>query len=347
MSVINKMLQDLDRRHAIGTVSGAFSARQVRAVASTPGHEWFWRVVALLTLLALAWAGWVAYQLRPPRALVTPRAEQAAANVRPGPLSASSAVPTPTPSPIPLPPAPPELFRLAESLETPIVEAPATPDKTAEPVVHREIKPLARLSTPTVDKRERPRSAGQEAEARFRAGVNRLNQGRASEAAQDFAAALASDPSHEPARQALVAMHLERREIDAAQRLLEDGLAMRPAQPQFATVLARILVERGDYPAAAAVLSRTRDSGVNDAEYQLLLGTILQRLGRHSEAVDAFQNAGRLARQPSATWVALAFSQEALGRKAEALRAYQQSLDTDPVTPDLRSYAESRIRALK
>ena len=107
MSVINKMLQDLDRRHAIGTVSGAFSARQVRAVASTPGHEWFWRVVALLTLLALAWAGWVAYQLRPPRALVTPRAEQAVANIRPGPLSASSAVPTPTANPIPLPPAPP------------------------------------------------------------------------------------------------------------------------------------------------------------------------------------------------------------------------------------------------
>ena len=43
----------------------------------------------------------------------------------------------------------------------------------------------------------------------------------------------------------------------------------------------------------------------------------------------------------------MAFSQEALGRKTEALRAYQQSLDAETVTPDLRSYAESRIRALK
>ena len=44
MSLINKVLRDLDRRHAI--TGGEEAALKVRAVeARGPSHEWFWRLV--------------------------------------------------------------------------------------------------------------------------------------------------------------------------------------------------------------------------------------------------------------------------------------------------------------
>jgi len=346
MSVINKMLQDLDRRQAVPADGAADGGRNVRAVRlGGGGHEWFWRTIAFLMLLALAWVAWVAYQLQP-RPLATELAQQSARarptqpakTAAPTPIAAAPAKPVAA-AEVP-PPPPPELFKLAQSIQTPI-GAPAAP------AAKRELKVPAQTGGLQVNKRDRPRSATEDAEIAFRAGVNRLNQWRASEAAQQFTSALAIDPRHHGARQALIAVHLERRELDAAQRLLTEGLALFPGNAQFATVLARIRVEHGDYPGAIDLLLRTREAGLADAEHQMLLGAVLQRAGRHAEAVSAFQNAARLVDQPAATWVAMGISYEGLGAKPEALRAYRQSLAAGPASTEVRSYAENRIRALK
>ena len=114
----------------------------------------------------------------------------------------------------------------------------------------------------------------------------------------------------------------------------------------FAAVLARVLVERGDYRGAANVLGATRNAAAGDAEYQLLYGAVLQRLGRHAEAVEAFERAARITNQPGVIWVALGISLEAVGNRAEALQAYRRSLGAGPLAQDARAYAESRVRAL-
>ena len=353
MSLINKMLQDLDRRNAMSSAPDAVPPPHVRAVrAPGTGHEWFWRVVAFLVLIAVAWVGWVAYQIKP-RPLATDlalslgeeaRRRPAAPPVRPAPavVAEKPAAPAPVPVPAPAPvAAPPELFKLALSIDTPITERAPKP----APVQQAAPKPAATPPVPRVTKRERTSAPADEAEALFRHGVSLLNQARISEAQDDFMAALFRHPGHEAARQALIAIRIERRQIDEARRLLEEGLALNPAQTQFATVLARIHVERGDYRSAANVLTLPGEAARNDADYQLVLGAVLQRLGRHAEAAEAFQNAARVGSQAGTTWVALGISLEAIGRKTDAVQAYKRSLG-GPMAQDARSYAESRIRAL-
>ena len=95
------------------------------------------------------------------------------------------------------------------------------------------------------------------------------------------------------------------------------------------------------------MLNAAREAGRNDADYQLLLGAVLQRLGRHAEAADALHNAVELKKQPAATWVALGVSLEVAGRKAQAVEAYRRSLLAGASNQDTRSYAETRIRALR
>lgn len=384
MSLINKMLQDLDARNAAPT-DDALAAKQVRTVRpAADRHEWFWRILAALVLAAVGLVAWVAWQMQP-RKLATDLAFSAAEEARrkaaakaskPAPASKSvlaaapepapqPAAPVETPQPVPVEVARPaperapppgtaqsrtELFKLAQSIDTPIPER-AAPRPAATATVAKA-PPPAQLATAApsepasrLSKRERPRSESEEAEALFRHGVTLLKQRRTSEAQENFAAALARFPRHEAARQAQVSVLLERRQVEEARRLLEEGLALNTAQVQFATVLARIQVESGDYRGAAGILAPAANAARDDAEFQVLHGAVLQRLGRHAEAAEALQNATRISAQPGATWVALGVSYEALGRKPDAVQAYRRSLSA-PIAQDVRSYAENRIRAL-
>jgi MSHA biogenesis protein MshN len=340
VSVINKMLQDLDRRQALGAAADTTLVRASSVKAG--GHEWLWRILVVLLAAALAWMGWVAIQLWPRKPLVTELAFQAAAEAR----ARAAAKPAPAPAPAPVPVAreetkPPasEPLRLAVQLETPVKEA------LPEPVKPEVAKPAAAKSS--VDKRERARSASDNAEAHFRRAVLLLSHGRVSEAEAELAAALRADAAHGAARQAYVATLLEQGRIDAAQRLLQQALALNPEQPTFALTLARIHAGRREYATALEILERAAAAGAGNADFQAMRGAVLRSVGRHGEAVEAYQNALRDGRQPPATWIGLAISLESLGRRSEAALAYRRALAGGPIAQEAREYAENRARALE
>lgn len=372
MSVINKMLQDLDRRQALGT--GAEAAVVRASSAGSGGREWFWRVLGVLLAAVLVWLGWVAVQLMPRKPLVTELAFQAATEARsraavtpaldaaPAP-AAAPAVSAPAPAaPAPLEAAPVEeakpaaapvvsdALRLALQLETPVQERAAEPKRPESP------KPSARpapkpaplsAATGTVDRRDRSRTAVDNAEAHFRRAALLLSHGRVSEAEEQLAAALRVDPAHAAARQAYVALLFEQRRLDVARRLLQEALAMNPEQPTFALALARIHAGEREFGAALEVLDRAGPATGN-ADFQAMRGAVLQRVGRHGDAVEAYQNALRAGgAQPATTWIGLAISLESLGRRSEAAMAYRRALTVGPIAQEAREYAEGRARALE
>jgi MSHA biogenesis protein MshN len=357
VSVINKMLQELDRRNAAASGESERGPQAVKPVRSArTGHEWFWRITAVLVLISVAWVGWVAYQLQP-RTLVTPLALRAAppapqpAVAKPAPEPEPVAVaPEPASKPEPVEPAtrPSETFKLARSIETPIAEpkpkvkAPAPAAAKAEPTAKA---PVA-MTKPLVDKRERGKSVNEASDAHFRRAAALLNQGRVSEAEEHLIAALQADPSHVPARQAYVALLLEQQRVDAALRVLREAVAVNPSQPTFSLALARIHVEQRDYRLALEVIDKA-GSAAQSADFQALRGAVLQRLGRHGEAVSAYQKAVLGAPHAAGNWTALGISLEALGRSAEAAQAYQRALGAGPIAAELREYAQARIRALQ
>jgi MSHA biogenesis protein MshN len=369
MSVINKMLQDLDRRQALGA---AADTNVVRASGTkSGGREWFWHLLVVLLAAALAWMGWVAFQLMPRKPLVTELAFQAAAEAKTRAAAAKPSAPAPAPA-APAPAAPvaaaapveepkpvADTLRLAVQLETPVkeparpeaaqVEPPKAEPAKAEPAklaVKKPAPPQQVAAKGTVDKRDRPRAPADNAEPHFRRAVLLLNHGRVSEAEDQLVAALRADPAHAAARQTYTALLLEQQRVDAAKRLLQDALALDPEQGTFALALARIHVEHRDYTAALEVMERA-GSVARNADFQALRGAVLQRLARHGEAVEAYQNAIRGGAQPATTWVGLGISLEGVGRRGEAALAYRRALAAGPIAPEAREYAESRARALE
>ena len=198
-----------------------------------------------------------------------------------------------------------------------------------------------------VEKHELTQAPMQRAEVEFRRGAAFLQQGRVSDAEARFAVAVALDPSHEQARQALAAMLIEQRRLEEARKLLQDGLTSNPRQEQFTVALARIYIERADYPAALEVLNRRRDGARPSAEHDALLGSVLSRMGRDREAVDAYHAALQVAPDKGGTWIGLALSLETLDRRAEAADAYRRALASGALTADVKQYAEQKVRQLR
>lgn len=414
MSVINQMLQDLDRRQALPAGEPGASARTVHPVEAPPRRRvWFWSVVSVLLVALVAWAGWVLYWIVP-RPLTTELASKAAEEARRKPPKLVASVPAVLPAPAPVaqapavaplqaPPVAPvqppplaavpaaatpspgaasavtgaqrpaatgtEMLRLAESIATPIPEPrnaepaaePVQPDRPA-PAARRPAPPQptslanARLSgssvpkaadKPKVQRTERIGTPAERAEAEFRQAVGALKLGRNGEAEMRFAKAIELDRTHRGARQALVAMHIERGELEAARRLLQDGLAIEPAQPDFAIALGRILFERKEYAAALAVLDRSAAAAADVADFHVLRGTVLQRLGRHAEAADAYQAALQARDTLPQAWVGLGISLEALNRRPEAGEAFRRALLAGPMSTEVKTFAEQRVRALR
>jgi MSHA biogenesis protein MshN len=240
------------------------------------------------------------------------------------------------PAPVPAPaPAPAEPLKQAAE---PAKPAPSKPKALAA------AKPAAKTS---VDKRDRARTASDTAEAHFRRAALLLSHGRVSEAEEQLIGALHADPRHTAARQAYISLLLDQQRIAAARRSLQDALALDVAQPTFALALARIHAAERDYAGALAVLERSASVG-QGSEFQAFRGAMLQRLGRHPEAVEAYQNAlGNGGGSAATAWVGYGISLEALGRRGDAAQAYRRALASGPIAAEAREYAENRARALE
>ncbi|HUJ85964.1 MAG TPA: tetratricopeptide repeat protein [Burkholderiales bacterium] len=372
MSLINKMLQELDRRHAVASPNADVMTQQIEPVAAgRRRRDLFWLILGLELAVALGWLAWTSYQLRP-QSVVTELALRTAGGVSgtvqpvrpPAPTPAQRPAPPPAPTPVPAPaasiapaqispPAPQpanDTLKLAQSIERAI--PPPRPRTVPNSIERRHVpKPPpsepVEDAQPQVEKRPHPSTPAQDAQAEFRRAVQLLNQGRVSEAEQALTEALATDPSQAPARQALVSLLIDQRRLNEAQRLLQEGLTLDPAQVQFATVLARIYVERADYGSALGVLRSCKGDVSRDAEYNTLLGAVLQHMSRPREAADAYRAALRAAPQAGTAWIGLGLSLAAQDHRPEAAEAFRRAVATGSLSQEVKDYAEQQLRRLQ
>jgi len=375
MSIINKMLQELDRRHARAAPPGQSLHPEVRAVgAARTSGEWFWRTIAALMLMAASWTIWVIYQLQP-RSIATELAHRAAESSRlrtaaasapargkgeaPVAAAATTVAPQAQYEPAAAKPepeglaAPMDTLRLALAIDTPLAPRPvrrvstaSAPQARAAAAPKPRTEPV-RAAHPRIEKRERDRTPADRAENYFRRAAQMLERGRVVDAEDALLAALNADGAHQAARQTLIALYLEQGRIDEARRQLQEGLAFNPDYAPFAIALARIHVDRGDYVTALSVLGKAAAAGKGNADFHALHGAVLQRLGRYGEAAEAYRLALGTGPQSGTAWVGLALSLDAQGKGPEAAEAFRRGLASGSLSGEVRAYADQRLRQLR
>lgn len=372
MSLVNKMLRDLDARRAgdaeRGTLPAAVTPLEAPAGSSRRGV-----VLGAAAVLGVVGAGAAAFYLGllpgnhgapAPASLPSPPVPPVlAAAPAQAPLAPAAVPPAP---PAAVVPGVPDLGAPALKLDIDLARLPAAkpmavaakppvaakPAKTARPAP-AAVPPatpataagsLATADEPRIDKQLYQPSAAERAEAEFRRGQLAQRQGAADEAIVRYRAALAEQSEHVASRQALVGMLIERRRYDEAEEALRRGLAQFPRQPYWPMTLARLKVERGDTPAALDVLHRQSAAGEASADYQGFHGALLQRVGRPAEAVERYATATRLAPNEARWWAGLGIALEGSGRAAEARSAFERARGLPGLPAELAAHIEQRLK---
>ncbi len=205
---------------------------------------------------------------------------------------------------------------------------------------------VAMVEPPRIDKRVTS-TPMERAEVEYRRGITLVNQGRVSEGLEGLRAALAIEPGHETARHTFVTLLMEQRRYDESYTLLQKGLELNPGNSVFASLVARILIERRDLNGALSILRKYSPSATGNADYHALAAAVLQRMGRHAEAVDEYQAALKISPQSGPWWVGLGISQEGADRRKEAAASFKRAQSVGGLSPDLVAFVDQRLRQLQ
>jgi MSHA biogenesis protein MshN len=171
-----------------------------------------------------------------------------------------------------------------------------------------------------------------------------LSQGRSEEAEEALRAALNEDPSYDGARQTLVGMLVEQKRVDEAKKLLQDYLAAKPNHTGFATLLARLQIDRGDNIGAVATVTHTLPYAADNADFLGFAAALMQRVGRNAEAIEQYRAALRLRPDSAVWWMGLGISLQANEQKNDALDAYRRALSGGSLSPELQTFVEQRVK---
>lgn len=375
MSVINQVLLDLEKRRASPAERGTVP-NHVRALPdSGRSTHWVWIAGAAAAAAATAAAAWMVMggpgtarvgqpAPRTGAEVAIERVVTASAGVELSPQSAREPVAAfqlsfelsnpPADPPAPLPTsrvlAKPEADSAAGADQPGPKAAARLSQSRPDPAVVAAVKsaPKAALDAkPEIKKQVREPSSRERAEDEYRRATAVLHQGRHAEAQEGFEAALNLNPAFHAARQALVGLMVGARRLGDAERLLQEGIAIAPAQIGFAMALARLQVDRGEAVEATATLRKGLEYAQGSPDYGAFLAALLQRQGRHEEAIEQFQAALRARPGAGVWWLGLGISLQAVNRGAEAQDAYRRARAANNLSPELSAFAEQRIKQLQ
>lgn len=373
MSLINQMLQDLEKRQPGGETHPLSS---VRAVPRYRRVSYFWPLLLLLAVTAgvLAW-----------------RLLQAPASPEPAPVIAAASAPSPplAAEPLPVAESPAEIpAEPAQAAGTAIPGPPSAPSLPAAQPVLKESTVLtfpdrltalppaplpasqpasapAQVALPalqktasaahsaasddgvpvSVAKQIKELTPQQRAESEYRKALAFIQQGRVTEATDALGTALQQDARHAAARQTLIGLLVETRRFGEAEHRLQEGLNLDRSQPELAMTLARLQVERDDTDAALTTLERSQSAAADRADYHAFMAALLQREGRHADAIEHYRQA--LRRSFSAVWqMGLGISLQEEGRFQEAREAFNRAKSANTLSPELQSFVEQRLKQL-
>ena len=268
MSVINQVLNDLEKRGASSPPGGA----AIRVVPVRRNSRLLW-LIGLLVIMGLLLAGlWntapspsAPPQPQPLRLTMAVAAAPATATVEPSADTVVKAEPekiqTPTVNTAPamrlsyqLNPLPPLAM---QSPPPPVTQKVIIGAEKSPPIIDelpRATKKTADVEHKGVEKQIKQFTPQQNAENEFRRATGLVQKGRSDEALEIYGAVLKLDATHDAARQAMVWLLLESKRNEDAERVLQDGLKINPHNREFATLLARLQVERNDLPLALQTL---------------------------------------------------------------------------------------------
>lgn len=206
---------------------------------------------------------------------------------------------------------------------------------------------VAQAVTPPVKTRKKVKpKKTQPVKSSYQKARSLLSNGRLAEAESELRQILASHSTHLSARELLAGLLIRDGRQAEANRIVDEGLKIKPDQPGLALIKARLLSESGQTAQAVSLLERTLPAGKNAVIHLSTLGALYQQQGDHEKAVQSYKAVLEIQPELASAWVGAGISLESLGEYKRALGAYQQAAQSRDLSRVLSKYVKQRMASL-
>lgn len=231
----------------------------------------------------------------------------------------------------------------APSAPAPVSEASAGPRHTDTVVRRKDAISTVQNTAPPVAKAAVQTPSDRQSVARAR---KLLQQSRVHEAKLLLQQQLSAQPHHHQSRALLAGILLAAGESAQAEQQVDAGLALGGEDSGLKKLKARLLLQRNQAEAAVALLERMPPLVSADAEYHELRASALQKLARGDEAAAVYYQLLQLNSTEPRLWAGLGYSLEVANRRAEAVQAYNSSLQAPHLSDNLKQFVNHRLAQL-
>ncbi|MGJ8691092.1 MAG: tetratricopeptide repeat protein [Thalassotalea sp.] len=382
MSVINKMLKDLDDRQEARPATG--SAPVFRGPSTSPILTIMVTVIISFIIAISAFLLWSYYQenqtlkqqaleskqqteAKVPAALAaildesisehqTEFTEKTAAISTPkknlqAPITI---VPTPAAKTVKNTPRPEHGQKVINRASAPAKTANIEPTETAHQTINHhghqhspadnttEEVKNETASTMTISRKQL--TAEELSAQKMRQAERAVADGKIENAEALFEEILLLMPEHEVARKQLAALWYGRKAYRPALNLLQQGLAVDNKNNEFRIMQARIYLTLNQVESAYQVLNQAND--FRDIEYQSLLANAAQQVGDHVGAAKAYTSLVQLSPQNGRYWLGLAVAYDSNSQFPAAVEAYQSAIIQGGLSKQALNFAKQRKEEL-
>lgn len=313
MSVINQMLQDLQSRNVKTTDTASISTEEIqvpkmafswRAALSKGKIEKWILVILVLIFASIVWRFFFFHE-------------------KPLPTPAHQVAPLPV------------------NLK-PTVEPPSVVPKETMPAVTIQDNEIP-IESGEISKIIEPLNNEQLAERAYNQSLLVLNEGNIKEAIHQLQESLTLQPDYLPSQQALITLLLQQKEIDLAEKYLDQALNQRPQNVALLQLKSRMQLMANNPSAALHTLQSFSPPLAGNTDYYALIAAIHQQMKNFDLAEQLYRQIVMIQPNEGKWWVGLGAALEAQQNMNAAQEAYQRAAMLHTLDPNLQAFVDSKL----
>lgn len=176
--------------------------------------------------------------------------------------------------------------------------------------------------------------------------VQGISENDVSKAVRAYRQILEIDEYSHDARKKLAVLHYSINEIGSASTVLNQGIEIEPERVDFRLMLARLFYRQKQLKQAYAVLAQIEPDVQRNIDFYGLKATVAQELELNAESSHLYGRLVIFEPNRAQWWLGLAISLDRLGQREGALRAYENASDLRQLSASADDFIRQRILEL-
>lgn len=182
---------------------------------------------------------------------------------------------------------------------------------------------------------------------KYKTALHTAELGKTDQAVNSLTRLLKQFPDYNDARVSLIAILMENKKLDQAEKVVNEGLIIDPDYVPLVELKAHVLNSRGKKKEALALLQREQPLITDYPEYHAFIAALYSQEDNHKLAANIYKRLVKINPHEGAWWFGLGVSLDKLGNNKEAVTAYTKAATEGRLNDSALAFLQTRMQALQ